>query len=65
LFKSIACLLLGLLTAPFINAKKLAMKKILIVYGSFAGSTKEIAERMKSRLVQSGCSVVVDRPEAL
>ncbi len=41
------------------NAAEAPMKNILIVYGSFSGSTAEIADRMKTILEKNNCSAEV------
>lgn len=48
--KNIILLSALILASPFIYAKETGMKNALIVYGSFMGSTKEVAERIKATL---------------
>ena len=43
-----------LLAAQLSNAKGVHVKNVLIVYGSFAGSTSEIADSMKAALGRTG-----------
>jgi menaquinone-dependent protoporphyrinogen oxidase len=45
------------ITALFSIANGAGMKNVLIVYGSFAGSTAEVADSMKSSLTEKGCVV--------
>lgn len=46
-----------LIMAVFSAANGAGMKNVLIVYGSFSGSTAEIADSMKARLTEKGCMV--------
>ena len=48
--KIIPVLFLVFLLSGQISANEGKMKNVLIVYGSFSGSTKEVAEKMKSTL---------------
>ncbi len=43
-----------MLAVQFTNAKDVEVKKVLIVYGSYAGSTAEIADSMKAALERAG-----------
>ncbi|MDD5765121.1 MAG: flavodoxin domain-containing protein [Candidatus Marinimicrobia bacterium] len=48
-----------LLTTAFAGGKNSTMKSILIVYGSYSGSTAEIATRMKTTLDNLNCKTVL------
>ncbi len=48
-----------LLAAQIAAAGKASMKQVLIVHGSFAGSTAEIADSMKAALDRAGCAARV------
>lgn len=48
-----------LLTTTIAGGKNSAMKSILIVYGSYSGSTAEIATKMKATLDNLNCKTVL------
>jgi menaquinone-dependent protoporphyrinogen oxidase len=55
--KNIILTLIFLLVTQIISAKEIPVKNVLIVYGSFLGSTKEIAEKLKTTLENKKISV--------
>ncbi|HBU70499.1 MAG TPA: hypothetical protein DEE98_08995 [Elusimicrobia bacterium] len=51
--------LLLMLSTQLLSAKGTEMNNVLIVYGSYAGSTAEVAEKMKDYLEKEGCVVEI------
>lgn len=61
--KKIILFLLSFLLAGFAAASEAQMKNILIVYGSFSGSTAEVADTMKACLQNKSCPVTLMQAE--